>query len=38
LQELKIHYVKTIEEVLEIAFPKPVLRALPGQEPIPQAI
>jgi len=38
LQEIKIHYVKTIEDVLEIAFPKPVLRALPGNEPIQQAI
>ena len=38
LREIKIHYVKTIEEVLEYAFPRPVLRALPGQEPIPQAI
>jgi ATP-dependent Lon protease len=38
LQELKIHYVRTIEEVLEIAFPKPVLRVLPGKEPVPQAI
>src|SRR5438552_15772993 len=32
LQELKIHYVKTIEEVLELAFPKPVLRLLPGNK------
>jgi ATP-dependent Lon protease len=38
LQEIKIHYVKTIEEVLEIAFPKPVLRVLPGNEPVQQAI
>jgi ATP-dependent Lon protease len=38
LRELKIHYVKTIEEVLARAFPKPVLRALPATEPIQQAI
>jgi len=37
LQEIKIHYVKTIEEVLNLAFPKPVLRAVPV-EPIQQAI
>src|ERR1051325_11715672 len=38
LQELKIHYVKTIDEVLSLAFPKPVLRAVPTTEPIQQAI
>ena len=38
LQELKIHYVKTIEELLVLAFPKRVLRAVPGQEPVQQAI
>jgi ATP-dependent Lon protease len=38
LQEIKIRYVKTIEEVLEAAFPKRVLRALPGEEPVKQAI
>src|SRR3979411_2209442 len=38
LQEIKIHYVKTIEEVLEWAFPKRVLRAVPGKEPIQQVI
>jgi ATP-dependent Lon protease len=38
LREIKIHYVKTIEEVLELAFPKRVLRAVPGKEPIQQAI
>jgi ATP-dependent Lon protease len=38
LRELKIHYVKTIEEVLEFAFPKRVLRAIPGNEPVQQAI
>src|SRR5437667_4529061 len=37
LQEIKIHYVKTIEELLSLAFPKPVLRALPATEPIQQA-
>ena len=38
LSEIKIHYVKTIEEVLIQAFPKPVLRGLPATEPIQQAI
>jgi ATP-dependent Lon protease len=38
LKEIKIHYVKTIEEVLVLAFPKRVLRAIPGQEPVQQAI
>ena len=38
VRELKFHYVKTIEEVLRLAFPKPVLRALPSAEPIQQAI
>ena len=38
LQEIKIHYVKTIEEVLDLAFPRPVLRALPGQEPVQRVI
>ena len=38
LQEIKIRYVKTIEEVLEYAFPRPVLRAVPGSEPVQQAI
>jgi ATP-dependent Lon protease len=38
LRELKIHYVKTIEDVLEFAFPKPVLRALPSQEPVQKVI
>ena len=32
LQELKIRYVKTIEEVLEYAFPRRVLRAVPGDD------
>jgi ATP-dependent Lon protease len=38
LNEIKIHYVKTIEELLVLAFPKRVLRAVPGQEPVQQAI
>ena len=38
LRELKIHYVRTIEEVLNLAFPKRVLRAIPGSEPIQQVI
>jgi ATP-dependent Lon protease len=38
LQEIKIHYVKTIEELLALAFPRPVLRGLPATEPIQQAI
>jgi ATP-dependent Lon protease len=38
LQEMKIQYVKTIEEVLELAFPKRVLRAVPDKEPVQQAI
>jgi ATP-dependent Lon protease len=38
VRELKIHYVRTIEEVLTLAFPKRVLRAIPETEPIQQAI
>src|SRR5262252_4578866 len=38
LQEMKIQYVKTIEEVLELAFPKRVLRAVSDKEPVQQAI
>jgi ATP-dependent Lon protease len=38
LREIKMNYVKTIEEVLRLAFPRPVLRALPATEPIPQAM
>jgi ATP-dependent Lon protease len=38
LQEMKIHYVKTIEEVLEHAFARPVLRVIPTKEPVQQAI
>ena len=38
LQEIKIHYVKTIEEVLGLAFPRRVLRAVSGQEPVQQVI
>src|SRR5436309_3098234 len=37
LREIKIHYVKTIEEVLNLAFEKPVLRVVPT-EPVQQAI
>src|SRR5438552_122630 len=37
LREIKIDYVKTIEEVLNLAFEKPVLRAVPA-EPVQQAI
>ena len=33
LQEIKIRYVKTIEEVLNIAFLRPVLRPVPRAEP-----
>jgi ATP-dependent Lon protease len=38
LQELKIRYVKTIEELLEYAFPRRVLRAVPGKEPVQQVV
>src|SRR6266581_3600341 len=38
LREIKIHYVKTIEEVLEIAFPRRVLRAVPNKEPVQQVV
>ncbi len=38
LQEIKIHYVRTIEEVLNLAFPRRVLRAVPGAEPLEKAI
>src|SRR5215471_6551373 len=38
LREIRIRYVKTIEEVLEYAFPRRVLRAVPGKEPVQQAI
>src|SRR5213595_1299489 len=37
LREIKIHYVKTIEELLALAFPRPVLRVVPT-EPVQQAI
>src|SRR3989442_892750 len=37
LREIKIHYVKTIEEVLNLAFEKPVLRVVPTK-PVQQAI
>src|SRR5437667_2962986 len=32
LQEIKIHYVRTIEEVLNLAFPRRVLRAVSDKE------
>src|SRR5712691_199717 len=38
LREIKIHYVKTIEEVLEIAFPRRVLRAVPNKEHVQQVV
>jgi len=38
LQEIRIHYVKTIEEVLNLAFSRPVLRTLPESEPVPQVV
>src|SRR5204862_359109 len=38
LKEIKIHYVKMIEEVLNLAVPKPGLRVVPGQAPVQQAI
>jgi len=37
LREIKIHYVKMIEEVLNLAFEKPVLRVVPA-EAVQQAI
>src|SRR3989441_7120850 len=37
LAESKMHYVRTIEELLELAFPRRVLRPMPA-EPIQQAI
>src|SRR5205814_8269335 len=38
LQEIRIHYVKTIEEVLNLAFPRRILRAVPTPESLEQAI
>jgi ATP-dependent Lon protease len=38
LQAIRIHYVKTIEEVLNLAFPRRVLRVLPEPSPVSQAI
>jgi ATP-dependent Lon protease len=38
LQAIRIHYVKTIEEVLSLAFPRRVLRVLPEPAPVSQAI
>jgi ATP-dependent Lon protease len=37
LKEVRIHYVRTVEEVLNIAFVHPVLRTVPA-EPVIQAI
>jgi ATP-dependent Lon protease len=38
LKEVRIHYVRTIEEVLNLAFVRPVLRSVRETEPVPQAI
>jgi ATP-dependent Lon protease len=38
LHEMKIQYVNTIEDVLQLAFPKRVLRPVASQEPVQQAI
>jgi ATP-dependent Lon protease len=40
LENVAIHYVRTIDEVLRLAFPRPVLRLVPPPEPevVPQAI
>jgi ATP-dependent Lon protease len=38
LKEIKIHYVRTIEEVLNLAFPVQVLRAVPDKEAIQRVI
>jgi ATP-dependent Lon protease len=38
LKELTIHYVKTIEEVLNLAFPSRVLRVLKDGPPVQQAM
>ena len=38
LREIKIHYVRTIEDVLNLAFPQRVLRAVPRTEPVQQMI
>src|SRR5207247_10985635 len=38
LQEIKIHYVRTIEEVLNLALPRRVLRAVRAREPSPHVI
>ena len=38
LQSIRIHYVRTIDEVLNLAFSRPVLRVVPDTQPVPQAI
>ncbi len=38
LKELKIHYVRTIEEVLHLAYPHPVLRPVSNETPVPKAM
>jgi ATP-dependent Lon protease len=38
LKELKIHYVKTMEEVLSLAFLRPVLGVMADTQPVQQAI
>ena len=38
LKSIRIHYVRTIDEVLNLAFSRPVLRVVPETQPIPQAI
>ncbi len=36
LKEIRIHYVRTIEEVLALAYARPVLRATGSETPVPQ--
>ena len=38
LKSIRIHYVRTIDEVLNLAFSRPVLRVVPENQPVPQAI
>jgi ATP-dependent Lon protease len=38
INEIKIHYVKTIEEALNLAFPQRILRTLPGSEPVQKVV
>ena len=37
LKEIRVHYVRTIEEVLNLAFPRRVLRAVP-EPPVQQVV